>query len=54
MLKYFLLFLLLILFVVPFSYIIIVDIIELSKRMREIYNSRLKPVTISIVNNLIK
>jgi len=54
MLNYFLLFLLFILFVVPFAYIIIVDIVELSKRMHEIYNAKLKPVTISIVNNLIK
>ena len=52
--NYFLLFLLLLLFVVPFAYIVIVDFIELSKRLYEIYNSKLKPVTISIVNTFIK
>ena len=52
--NYFLLFLLMLLFVVPFTYIIIVDFIEISKRLFEIYNTKLKPVTISIVNTFIK
>lgn len=52
--NYFLLFLLVLLFVVPFAYIIVVDIIEISKRMFELYNSKLKPATITIVNSFIK
>ena len=52
--NYILLFLLFILFVVPFAYIIVVDIIEMSKRLYEIYTSKLKPVTISIVNSFVK
>jgi hypothetical protein len=54
MLNYILLFFLVVLFVVPFSYIIIVDIIELFKRMHELYNLKLKPVTTSIINNIIR
>lgn len=52
--NYLLLFLLVVLLVVPFAYIIIVDFIEISKRLYEIYNSKLKPVTISIINTYIK
>jgi hypothetical protein len=52
--SYLLLFLLFVLFVIPFAYIIIVDIIEISKRIYEIYNSKLKPITISLVNTFIK
>jgi len=52
--NYFLLFLLILLFVVPFAYIIIVDIIEITKRLFELYNTKLKPATITVVNSFIK
>lgn len=52
--NYFLLFLMVLLFVVPFTYIIIVDIIEITKRLFELYNTKLKPATITVVNSFIK
>jgi len=49
---YILLGLLIVLFVVPFTYIIVVDIIEIIKRINEIFQLRVRPVTISLVINL--
>jgi len=42
------------LFVVPFAYIIIVDIIEISKRFHEFFNLKLRPALVTVVNNFIK
>ena len=49
-----LLFLLFVFFVVPFAYIIIVDIIEISRRIYELYNLKLRPAVITVVNNIIR
>lgn len=42
--------LLVFLFIVPFAYIFIVDIIEISKRFNEVFRENVKPVLVSIVN----
>ena len=51
--NFILLLFLLILFVIPFTYIIVVDIIEISKRFHELFNLRLKPAVISVVNSML-
>lgn len=45
---------LLILFVVPFTYIFVVDIIEISKRFHELFRLKLKPAAIYVVNSMFK
>ncbi len=51
--NYILLLFLLILFVIPFAYIIVVDIIEISKRFHELFSLKLKPAVISVVNSML-
>ena len=46
--------LLFVLFVIPFTYIIVVDIIEISKRFHEFFSLRLRPAVVTIVNNIVK